>query len=130
MNETLQQVLKDSTFQVIPGTWLYLKVRSAPPGDHFMVTNDGDEVTVITEKGKENELDIIERNKDDRALICLNVSVPFYSVGFLAAISSAIANADLNILIVSTYSKDYILVKSDSLEKAKKSLSELGLKEI
>ncbi len=130
MKSDVDEILKQSTFNVLPGVWSYLKVKKVPESNHFMITQDGFEITVVTQKDREAELDIIERNKEDRVLICLNVSIPFYSVGFLAAISSAIANDGMNILIISTYSKDYILVKRDSLDKAKNILNALGLKEI
>src|ERR1043166_7933311 len=107
MKEELKKIVTESSFSVIPGSWTYLRVRTAPTGKHFLVVQDKDEITVVTEKARAGELEAVERNKDDWALICLNVSIPFYSVGFLAEISTAIAEAGLNILIVSTYSKDY-----------------------
>lgn len=39
-----------------------------------------------------------------------------------------IAKEGMNILIVSTYSKDYIMVKEDKLEQVRKVLLELGFK--
>ncbi len=110
---------------------MYAQVLNAPSVDkHFMVSKDADEVTVVTKEENLPELDIKERNKDFYRLIALNVSIPFYSVGFLATISQAIAEQGMNILIVSTYSKDYIMVKDDKLEKAKSVLMGLGFKEI
>ena len=129
LNSKLKQVIQSSTFQIIEGTFVYTKVGKIPNGEHFMITTDKDEITVITEEGRLNELDVVERNKDSYSLIALNVSVPFYSVGFLAAISKAIAEAGMNVLIVSTYSKDYIMVRNDLLQKALQILLSLGFKE-
>ncbi|MCX6812260.1 MAG: ACT domain-containing protein [Candidatus Berkelbacteria bacterium] len=81
-----------------------------------------------TLKNNLSDLDIIEKNKDIYSLIALNVSVPFYSVGFLAAVSGAIAEKGLNILIVSTYSKDYILIKKSKQKIAVETLLNLGFK--
>lgn len=72
---------------------------------------------------------MIERNKDDYALIALNVSTPFYSVGFLATVSTAIAEHGMNILIISTFSKDYIMVREDKLDEARQVLIQMGFKE-
>jgi hypothetical protein len=129
MNSEVKDILEQSSFTVIPGVWLCVKVRTVPQARHFMIAQDNDEITVVTEKERVGELDTIERNKDERSLISLNVSIPFYSVGFLAAISSAIAEAGMNILIISTFSKDYILINQDSLEKAKDVLLKLDIKE-
>jgi len=84
---------------------------------------------IITKEENLPELDLKERNKDFYRLIALNVSIPFYSVGFLATVSQAIAEQGMNILVVSTYSKDYIMVKDDKLENAKSVLLGLGFKE-
>ena len=94
-----------------------------------MVSRDEDETTAVFEQSKKYKFEILEENKDSRKLIEVAVSVPFYSVGFLATISQAIAGKGMSILIVSTYSKDYILIVSQKLEVAKIALTELGLKE-
>ena len=125
----LKKIMRESTFQVIEGTFVYAKVSKVPDGRHFMITQDKDEITVVTEENKLSELDAIEKNKDERRLIALHVPVPFYSVGFLATISGAIAEAGMNVLIVSTYSKDYIMVKKDLLPKAKQILLSLDFRE-
>ena len=130
MNDELKKVIEQSSFEVQEGRYIYTKVKSVLNLEkHFMVTTDEDEITVVTRKENLNDLDLIERNKDNYNLIALNVSIPFYSVGFLASVSSAIAKEGMNILIVSTYSKDYIMVREDKLDQAKQVLLSLGFKE-
>jgi len=130
MDKKLKKIIELSTFEVILGRFVYTKVSKEPQlHKHFLISKDKDEITVVTEVGNLGDLKIIERNKDYYTLISLNVSVPFYSVGFLAAVSSAIAKANKNVLIVSTYSKDYILVQYDFLDGVKQVLLTLGFKE-
>ncbi len=127
MNEDIKKIIESSSFIVHEGKFVYTKVRTAPPIDeHFLVSKDADEITVVTKEENLTRLDVIERNKDDYSLIELKVSVPFYSVGFLAAVSSAIAKEGMNILIVSTYSKDYAMVRVEHTEKAVRTLLDLG----
>jgi hypothetical protein len=127
MNDDLKKVIESSSFIVHEGKYVYTKVRTAPPIDkHFLVSRDADEITVVTKEENLSDLDVIERNKDDYSLIELRVSVPFYSVGFLASVSSAIASEGMNILIVSTYSKDYLMVRVAHTEKAIQVLIGLG----
>lgn len=128
MDPKLQEIIKNSTFEIQDGVFVYCKVATKPTSDHFMVSQDKDEITVVTTEDKVDSLDLIERNKENYKRISLNVSVPFYAVGFLAAVSNAIAKEGMNILIISTYSKDYILVKEQNLEKAQKALIKLGFK--
>lgn len=129
MNPELKKIIESSSFIVHEGTFIYSKVRKIPTSDvHFLVSKDAEEITVVTKEEYLSDLDIIERNKDDYTLIELKVSVPFYAVGFLAAVSSAIAGGGMNVLIVSTYSKDYLMVRVEHKEKAVQTLIELGFK--
>ena len=130
MDSSIEKIIGESTFRVEEGRFVYAKVSKAPRiENHFLVSRDADEITVVTKEENLPELDLEERNKDFYRLIGLNVSVPFYSVGFLATVSQAISEQGMNILIVSTYSKDYILVKDDKSEDAKLVLLGLGFKE-
>lgn len=131
MNSEIKKIIKESTFKAEEGRFVYAKVLKAPSiENHFMVSKDADEITVVTKEKNLQELDLKERNKDFYRLIGLNVSIPFYSVGFLATVSQAIAKEGMNILIVSTYSKDYIMVKDGRLEDAKSVLLDLGFEEL
>ena len=59
---------------------------------------------------------------------CLKVVGPidFSVVGLLAEISATLASAEIGIFALSTFDTDYILVKSEQLEKAKRALGEAG----
>jgi hypothetical protein len=49
MYKGLQEIIDASTFSVIPGSYVYAQVKTAPPIDkHFLVSKDADEVTVVT----------------------------------------------------------------------------------
>lgn len=129
-DKEISKIIKESSFEIQSGRFIYCKVAEQPsPENHFMISKDADEITVVTKEENINEIKVIERNKDFYTLISLNVSIPFYSVGFLATVSDAIAKAGMNILIVSTYSKDYILIREDCTNKAKNVLLGLGFKE-
>lgn len=130
MNDELRKIIEQSSFKVEDGVYVYTKVTTLPDiNEHFMVASDKDEITVVTKEENLNSLDLVERNKDNYKLIALNVSIPFYTVGFLASVSSAIAQEGMNILIISTYSKDYIMVKENKLEAARSVLLNLGFQE-
>jgi hypothetical protein len=129
MEDNIVDIISKSSFTLLDGIFVYAKVASIPEGNHFMISQDSEEITVVTIQEKLTQLDLIERNKDDYRLISLNVSIPFYAVGFLAKVSDAIAKEGMNILIVSTYSKDYILVKADKIDSAIIALKNLGFKQ-
>jgi hypothetical protein len=130
MSKKLEKIIRQSSFEVVEGAFIYAKVFAYPREDnHFMVSKDNDEITVVTKAENLGKLRLVEKNKETYALIALHVSIPFYSVGFLAAVSRAIANQGMDILIISTYSKDYVLVKKSELGEARSALKKLGLRE-
>src|SRR5437667_9431774 len=109
MSNELQEIIKQSTFTVEEGRFIYVKVSEITEiSKHFMVTIDKDEITIVTKEQNFVELKTLERNKDNWSLIALNVSIPFYCVGFLAAVSGELAKAGMDIMVVSTFSKDYV----------------------
>lgn len=130
MDPKLQEIIKSSTFETQDGIYFYCKVAGKPSGDHFLISQDKDEITVVTTEDKIKDLDLLQKNKETYKLIALNVSVPFYSVGFLAAVTDSIAKEGMNLLVVSTYSKDYILVKEEMLKKATEVLHNLGFQNL
>lgn len=131
MNSEIDKIIKQSSFKIEEGSFVYAKVAEAPNiENHFFISKDKDEITVVTEEKNLPELALIEKNKEVYRLVSLNVSVPFYAIGFIATVSQAIAKEGLNILVVSTYSKDYILVKDDRIEDARSVLLKLGFQEV
>ena len=131
MSNDIEKIVRESTFAIHEGRYVYAKVSEVPHGDgHFTIARDADEITVVTKGENVKDLALLEKNKDFYRLIALNVSVPFYSVGFLATVSQAIAKEGMNILIISTYSKDYLLVREDTIDSAKDVLLNLGFSDI
>lgn len=62
-------------------------------------------------------------------LIRFNLLIPFEGVGFIAALAGAVAARGANLLAVSAYSCDYMLVKEEDLDRAVRGLKELGIRE-
>lgn len=123
------KIIAESSFEILPGNYVYTKVKSiASIAGHFFVSKDDDEITVVTKAENAKMLSVIEHNKDLYRLIGLKVSSPFYAVGFLATVSDAFAKNDMNVLLISTYSKDYVVIRADLIDKAKEILLELGFK--
>lgn len=122
-------MFRESIFSVAAGDYFYAKVNGESSIDgHFMIAKDGDETTVVTEERNLSKLAVIEKNGNAWKLIALKLTKPFVA-GTLAAINTACAKNGLNNLVVSTYSKDYLLVKKSQLKKVKSALSNLGFRE-
>lgn len=125
-NAQVDEVIRSSSVKVVPGRFAVVKTLSISSlSDFFMVAKDKDEITVIL---KEDHLGSI-RHEDIQQwfkLVEIVVSVPFFAVGFLASITSAIASRGLNVLVVSTFSKDYLLIRENVIHEAIESLKDLG----
>ena len=91
-----------------------------------MITRDELEVTVVTKEENLADVDVIERNRDRWALVAIDCANPFYCVGFIARMSAALSSAGLDILAVSTFSRDCVFVKEGDEETAAAVLRGVG----
>lgn len=127
--ESTQQVIADSTFR-FAGTYRYASVRSLANAEkHLMVTRDETEITVVTQEENLAGLDVLDLNADRWLLLAIDCANPFYCVGFIARISTALSGAGFDILVVSTFSRDWVFVKEEDATRAAELLREIGFRE-
>jgi hypothetical protein len=123
-----EQWITESTFR-FAGTFRYASVRAI--GDatkHLMITRDGRETTVVTTEELLSDLDVIALNADRWLLLAIECANPFYCVGFIAKISAALSGAEMDILVVSTFSCDWVLVREQDGDRAAELLRSLGFR--
>ncbi len=126
MMRTPSDAIRNSPVRLMPGRYAVLRCADVPDGTGwFMITRDPDEVTVIVEESAILESRALETDGGYRILE-IKVATGFESVGFLATVTRALAEAGVSILVVSTYSKDYVLVKEESVAAGLKALSGIG----
>lgn len=126
---TTADVITRSTFRRA-GTYLYVRASAVrEPHLHLMVTHDDREVTVVTTEELLEHVDVLEINSDRWMLFTIDCANPFYCVGFLAKISAVLSGAGLDILVVSTFSRDWVLVKASEGERAAELLRAAGFQE-
>ncbi len=124
---SLQQEISLSKVIVHPGRYAYLKTDKQILGDHFLISKDADEITIITEEKNVDTVNFSEATKWFK-LFEIKAHVPFLTVGFIATITQAIAEKGLNVLVVCTYSKDYILIRDEGSNDAIQALKDIGFK--
>lgn len=123
--ETLNEIIKKSPVIVHKGRYAYLKGKEKELKNHFLVSQDKDEITIVTEE--KNIIHVVyEKEVKWFKLFEFMVSAPFLAPGFLAKISKTIADRGMNILIVSTFSKDYALIREEDFKSAVKAFKEVG----
>ena len=102
---------------VSDGRFAVANVKAIPDVNFFAAVRDFDEITLIL---KEDELKRISPLKAETGfrLITFRAIMPFNTFGFIAKVSSALAENEIPILVLSSYSTDHILVKEEFLESA------------
>src|SRR6187399_311380 len=94
----------------VGGRYVYVRAGEVRhPELHLMVTRDELETTVVTTEELLVHVEVLERNRETWVLLVFDPPVPFYCVGFLARISAALAAGNIDILMVSTFSRDWVL---------------------
>ena len=122
----LQSIIRNSPVKLYEGRYAVVKCNELPALDHiFMLSNDGDEITAILEEKNLKNISYENAEKWFK-VISVNVSTPFLGAGLLAEISAKIAEKGINIFIVSTFSKDFILLREDDACQGIKILRENG----
>ncbi|MDH5715627.1 MAG: ACT domain-containing protein [Candidatus Aminicenantes bacterium] len=120
----LEDYFKNGKVYVWKETFTVIKSKRPLP-DAFAVIQDKNEITVVIDQSKINEEDIIEIERDWK-ILTFNMVLPFDLVGFLAVVSSTLAEEEISIFAISAYSTDHILVKQKHLAIAVKKLKALG----
>lgn len=123
---SLTDIIQNSPIDLYEGRYAVIKCDEMPAcGSLFMAVDDGEEITVIVE---ENHLGNVAYEKIEKwfKLISIHVSTPFLGVGLLAEVSTKIAEGGMDLLIVSAFSKDFILLKEDDAEQGMQLLKETG----
>ena len=123
-----QSILERSTFR-FAGTYAWVSASAVRnPEKHFLVSRDEKETTVVTLPENLPDVDVIEENRDRWLLLSIDCANPFYCAGFIATISAPFAAAGIDILVVSTFTRDCVFVKEDEAARAAVILESVGVK--
>jgi hypothetical protein len=118
--------VRNSPVRAVPGRYALVRCAALPdPSLCFLVAHDPDEITAIVEESRLPELRVLEVQAG-YALLEIRVAMQFPTVGFMASAARALAEQGLDLLAVSTYSKDYLLVKAEALTAAQQALAAVG----
>ncbi|WP_396611498.1 ACT domain-containing protein [Haloferax sp. S1W] len=112
------------TVSVSAETYTVYKTTRPDP-EAFATIQDETETTVIAEAGSVDESTVIEA-EDGWKRLTFEMVLPFELVGFLAAVATVLAEEDISIFALSSYSTDHVLVKETDVAAATRKLEGLG----
>ncbi len=119
-------VIARSTFR-FAGSYAWVSASAVRhPERHLMVTRDDRETTVVTLPEHLGDVEVIEANPDRWLLLSIDCANPFYCVGFVAKLSAPLAAAGIDLLMVSTFTRDWVFVKESDGERAAELLEGVG----
>ncbi len=97
--------------------------QSVLQSDFYSITKTADELTLICD----SRLEIAsERSESGWSAIQVAGPLDFSLTGILAGIAGVLAQAEISIVAVSTFDTDYILVRTQKLDLAQRSLEADG----
>ncbi len=85
----------------------------------YSITKTEDELSVVT---LENSITVCPDREDGWRVIKIVGPLKLSMIGVVSKISEVLAKAKVSIFVISTFDTEYIMVKNDKLEKAKKVL--------
>lgn len=113
--EEIYKVIKLKPTETIPAEVLKEEIYS--------VTRTEEELSIVARSNLDIQSDFVEDNWN---IIKIVGTLDFALIGILSKISTILADAEISIFALSTYNTDYILLKSDKLEKAIEVLKKNG----
>ena len=124
---SIDDVIASSSFH-FGGVYIWARVRDVDnTKHHLLVARDEKETTVVTAPEHLASLDVIETNRDRWLLLSIDCASPFYCVGFIANIATRLSDAGMDILVISTFSRDLFFVKEEEGSRAAELLRDMGM---
>jgi len=118
------EFLQNGTVSISDDTYAVCRTDQNHPGA-FATIQDETETTVVL---KQDDVDAVDASAVESGWkrLTFEMDLPFELVGFLATIASALAEVDISVFVISTYSTDHVFVKEDELAAAVRRLENLG----
>lgn len=116
--------LQSGAVRVSADTYAVCQTEQSHPAA-FATIQDETETTVVV---AHDEVDSVEATHVERGWkrLTFEIDLPFELVGFLATVATALAEADVAVFVLSSYSTDHVLVKEGDLAPALSTLEALG----
>ncbi|MEA5389203.1 ACT domain-containing protein [Haloarculaceae archaeon H-GB11] len=118
------QFLQGGSVTVSDETYAVCRTAESHPAAFATITDDT-ETTVVVEQ---DELDTLDADAVERGWkrLTFEMELPFELVGFLAAVATSLAEADVSVFVLSSYSTDHVFVQAVDIDPAVSKLDTLG----
>lgn len=134
------ELLRATKVKVAPATYVVIGVghqdwqrmlespELSPRADApFMVLRDAHEVTLVIEEDDWRRIRHAVRDARSETgyrLVTLDIELPWTTVGYLARVTEILAAQGVSVGVMTSFSRDHLLIKQDDLGKALRVLGE------
>lgn len=118
------ELLQDGTVSISEATYAVCRATQGHE-TAFATIQEETETTVVV---AEDSVDTVDADQVEPGWkrLTFEMELPFELVGFLAAVATALAEADVSVFVLSSYSTDHVFVKEASVDTAVSKLEALG----
>jgi hypothetical protein len=123
-------MVTELTLSILPGVFAICKFDRdaripdwADSGGFVSITRTSDELSIVCPQVR-----VPEEINCEKGWRCIKVEGPLdlSLTGILSSLATPLADAGIGVFAISTYDTDYLLVQSESLERAARVLSQAG----
>lgn len=139
MNKKLKDLFAKTKLVVLPEEFLIICISkehlvkakqkiSEFEDSFFSFVNEKDEITFILSQKNWQQISVDFNNakiEKDYKIITFDIPLEWNIVGYLAEITKLLSKNKISVGVVSTYSKDHILVKKENVNKTLETLQKL-----
>jgi len=126
MSKIDNSFFKSLKIKVMEGDYAVIKSKQFY-SNAFANIKASDMYTVFIENNKLNKKDFLKTKKIFK-IIHFETIIPINLIGFIAEIANILAKENISILLLSSYSTDYIIVMKKDLKKTVETLNKMGIK--
>jgi hypothetical protein len=125
----LQEVLGATRYRVLPASYQCVRLQAVPADlqGHLALVQLPDEITLITTADRLLEIEVAAQQRISLKAIAVTAYSPFFCAGFIAVLTQGLAERGINVLVVSTFGHDLLLVRELDLSLALEALLALGV---
>lgn len=137
---SVAELLRETKVEVAPATYVVIGVtlqdwqrllenpELSPRTDApFMIMRDAHEVTMVIEEDDWRRIRHAVRDARSEAgyrLVTLDIQLPWTTVGYLARVTEFLAAENISVGVLSSFSRDHLLIKQNDLGNALRVLSD------
>ncbi len=137
MNQKIKNIIKKSKLKILPSEFIIAKLRKSDNAklinelskikNFYSITNENKEISLLISKKDWNKIKNNFKNYKTESfkIFYFDVNLSWDLTGFIANIAKLLAQNNISTGVISTYNKDYFLIKKSKLNKALKIIKTL-----